>query len=1017
MAGNSKYVDFVVNGIRFYTNKNSGDKVMKYVIDNCPDDKFVISQTHDYTRKGETRPKLYCKYGSVDEPELSDLLKDNFQIYDVMQTTAKFPYMRVVVDIDKYDTDPLEESKALLLEKFPGAILNISGSIAQTDKGMKYSYHIVLFNYVVEKVEEYELVQKLCYKYKDDLGFDPSIYRNYGQYKCVNQAKKDGRIQKIISGSADPLDHSLRCNIPTDKKTMSDSILNASDFAPRKRGRPRKCPVEKKPKLMTTPEQEVKLMDIPLPDNFDIYSASPLDKLNAFPNPTRFHPHARSYTLNMMVARWCKHVGISFREFWKWCRQKEDTLDRQEKYKTLYLNLQSEYVRDGFMQTLLILVYGSRILKDKNFDRLKELYNVHHNLMLDKFYLNTDDLKDAFDIGRIVLPKWPMGGGKTTAVLALMAMYIESNPDIRILFVTCRTALTIEQMAKLDKLGFNSYLDMTNEEKHMLNDYKRFACSVQSLQLVQGDYDLIIFDEAETLFGSFSGTAECHITKKEDRVKRHWNTLVDLIRDTPHIIAMDGILSNMTVNLFSDIRPFDVPVVIQSTHKQHARQIRLCKSIETLYDQIHKAIESGKKIFVGMSKKGDRTLDNMDSVEGLKSHLLARYGWTEGVEVRAFHSHAYKEKEKLKKCEDELGHPKVRVWIGNSSIAEGVSYDPTFDEKHQQYDMVFASMDLTCMSNHDFFQLLYRVRKPKETQMFIHLARINPLARQAKMKQIPFQAPTDDIWKNMRALMDLKHATDFQSKNRQTFKFFCTMLNIDITSESMLTLTEEEINQIHLAFDGSTHNMFMWDKIRMLSKEEYDRLLQSAKREVLSVGNSLAIDKYNFRIKFKKEDRAAGFWQAGNERTFIERVHDLMSYQLNDKESIGWISHFHQCSLISRLLMINNLRLGDKEGLENILEGDAVKNLPFSEISKHFNLRITNYRTDVWYKMFYAYFGSDNAIYKDKDTGTLMVGGMWDDYSNELELIDRKDDEDVLQRHGIAEKTVGRQKFFSLIDM
>ena len=1029
MTDFTKYRDFVVNGYRFYTNKNTGKNVMKYVIDNCPADKFVVAQSQEYTRKNEKNPKKYCKYGSVTDTEFSELLKDDFQIYDVMHTTDKFPFLRVVFDIDlkgKDVLDPLEGSIAVINEKFPGAILNISGSVAKTKEGYpRYSYHIVLFNYVVNHVNDYVLVQKLCLQHKI-LGFDPSIYRANGQYKCVNQSKQDGRIQKVISGSADPLDHSLRCNIPLNVHTMADSTLSNNDFPKeiKKRGRPRKN-VEgegqkTKRALLTTPEQEVEFMNIPVPDGFDIYSASPLDKLNAFPNPKRSDPHQRSYTLNMMIARWCKHVGISFREFWKWCKQKEDTPERMDKYKTMYINLQSEFIRDNFMQTLLILAYGSKVLKDTNIDKLKELYKVPCDILLDKQYLETSDVLNAFIKNPVVFIDWPLGGGKTSTIMSLIHGELVRGQirkaKVRILFVTCRIALTKEQQSKLPD-SFISYLNLTNDVKKLLNDFELFACSVQSLQLVQADYDMIIFDEVETILTSFNGNCCIHKVPTEDRLKRHWNTLIDLIRYTPRVIAMDGILSNMSIDFFKAVRPSDPPIVIQSTHVQSPRKVRLCKNIETLYSQIHQAIDQGKKIFVGMSKKGDKSLNNMDSVEGLKSHLLSRYPeWKNGVQIRAFHSDAQVEKEKLINCEDELGHPDTRVWIGNSSIAVGVSYDPKFDENHEQYDMVFASLDVSCMSHHDFFQLLYRIRKPKETQMFVHLNRINPLSREGKMNDAPLFSPTDQFWKQLREHLALKNATDFQSKNRQTFKHFCQMLNIDIVEGSMLTITEEEINQIQNAFDGSTHSMFRWDKIKMLTERQFKMLINKAKNQVLSVDESLSINKYNFRDKFHEENVAENYWQAGVKRTFMERAHELLCYQNNILDSISWIEHYHQCRLISHMLKSNDVTVGDYEGLSGVIQDKkGPKNFPFSEISKYFKLRISNYRSDIWYKMFFAFFGSDEVIQR-VERRDYSIGEIWKGCHKilkvtEPETIGTMDD---IKLKVLSIKTVAQQNIFPL---
>src|SRR5207237_397260 len=148
-------------------------------------------------------------------------------------------------------------------------------------------------------VEEYKPIQNFCLHHKS-LGFDPSIYRENGQYKCVNQSKKDNRIQKIIEGSDNPLDHTLRCNIPEDVKSIENITFNEFLTPAKKRGRPfmTKQEISKKQKRLTKDEIDeayVKPMDIPVPEGFDIYAADPSDILEIFPNPKRGEPHERPY--------------------------------------------------------------------------------------------------------------------------------------------------------------------------------------------------------------------------------------------------------------------------------------------------------------------------------------------------------------------------------------------------------------------------------------------------------------------------------------------------------------------------------------------------------------------------------------------------------------------------------------------------------------------------------------------------------------------------------------------------
>ena len=53
---------------------------------------------------------------------------------------------------------------------------------------------------------------------------------------------------------------------------------------------------------MTSTELEVQFMEgVKLPEDFDIYSYTPLEKMMSFPNPKRGQKHERSYRINSMV--------------------------------------------------------------------------------------------------------------------------------------------------------------------------------------------------------------------------------------------------------------------------------------------------------------------------------------------------------------------------------------------------------------------------------------------------------------------------------------------------------------------------------------------------------------------------------------------------------------------------------------------------------------------------------------------------------------------------------------------
>ena len=115
------------------------------------------------------------------------------------------------------------------------------------------------------------------------------------------------------------------------------------------------------------------------------------------------------------------------------------------------------------------------------------------------------------------------------------------------------------------------------------------------------------------------------------------------------------------------------------------------------------------------------------------------------------------------------------------------------------------------------------------------------------------------------------------------------------------------------------------------------------------------------------------------------------------------------------MLKSNNLTVGDGEGLFNLLGyKSSPKNFPFSEISKHFKLRITNYRSDIWYKMFFAFFGSDKVI--SKNGRGYIVGEIWDGCEKILKITEPESvaTMDDLKLKVLSKNTVAQQSFFPL---
>ncbi|KAJ3290982.1 hypothetical protein HK104_006399 [Borealophlyctis nickersoniae] len=223
----SKFSSFKIDNIPFYTNRKKGNHILDHLMETCPKDKFVVASVHSYLHK-DGKNRVYSKYAQVTKEEFASLLEKDNQIFEVMHEDTP---QKVAFDCEKMtdSMDPFNQIKEKILEKFPDAVMNIPGSrTLQSDKRTKYSYHIILQNYVANGIDNLCGVKEWCtLPEQKALGFDQSIYRRKGLLKCINQSKGDKdldgnpRTQDYIEGSQDVFDHTLFYNIQQDANKVA----------------------------------------------------------------------------------------------------------------------------------------------------------------------------------------------------------------------------------------------------------------------------------------------------------------------------------------------------------------------------------------------------------------------------------------------------------------------------------------------------------------------------------------------------------------------------------------------------------------------------------------------------------------------------------------------------------------------------------------------------------------------------------------------------------------------------
>jgi hypothetical protein len=251
-------------------------------------------------------------WGYTQPLKLLELIKANKGIYEVI---TAYPH-KLYFDIDKKGDVKetfLNDIKETINKYFPNADLAVSGSITPE----KVSYHIISNNYTIHNAEEREYVKQiikhLCENVDDS--FDWKVYTKNRNMKCINQSKRDGRVQEIVENE-DYRRHLITCFIndyslpfPVITNEVEETIMIAKS--------------KKVYDIATLPK-----LNLVEPENFDFYSCTPLELLAMFPINKSFN---HDYT--HLVGRYCFYNNISLEHFLSWISKKHNPLTEEIKQK------------------------------------------------------------------------------------------------------------------------------------------------------------------------------------------------------------------------------------------------------------------------------------------------------------------------------------------------------------------------------------------------------------------------------------------------------------------------------------------------------------------------------------------------------------------------------------------------------------------------------------------------------------------------------------------------------------
>ena len=255
--------------------------------------------------------------------------------------------------------------------------------------------------------------------------------------------------------------------------------------------------------------------------------------------------------------------------------------------------------------------------------------------------------------------KSPYNTGKTSIIDKLLTEY-----DLKfrkVLFITHRQSLTNELYGLFKRHRFCNYMNDSF-------DAGRLICQIESLHKIFdnndpfmedkniGVYDLIILDEIESINYHFMS----------DTIKfkqRTFETMVDIIRKSGKILALDGDFSNRAYDFIND---FGESIIINNEIKKDKKKYIFTNDHETFSQKIDDSLSKSKKVVI----------------VSMSLSIAQRYHEKYKDKYRVL-THTSKSDDKnrelLKNVEDNWS--KYDLIVYSPSVQSGVSFDiPYFDK-------------------------------------------------------------------------------------------------------------------------------------------------------------------------------------------------------------------------------------------------------------------------------------------------------------------------------------------------
>ncbi|KAJ3270609.1 hypothetical protein HK104_004890 [Borealophlyctis nickersoniae] len=603
------------------------------------------------------------------------------------------------------------------------------------------------------------------------------------------------------------------------------------------------------------------------------------------------------------------------------------------------------------IQTDIILITKERKHKDDN-----------EEYPLDRYFKKTP--RPAGRSIKFSILASPMGCNKTGAAVDLITAH---GRDWRVLWLTPQITLSENTMWRLKSAGLNAdnykRFSKAQKEEGGLDSCQFLICSINSLHYTTKPFDLIVIDEPETVFASFSGNAVTH----KDNLRKNWNVLLGHVQTAHKVLLLDAFTTNLSINFVKGVIRQQTDhlgnhyEVVTAREPASPRQFVETEEFDGWMSHIMQSAERGEKMYIYTPYKNGET-----GVAAISKTLQKLMGWEDNKHIFSYYADKEVEKKLLCDAEKLWGNPECHCVVTNGTISAGVNFNAVgvFDRIYGFY-APFIPVG-------DFLQALYRVRHPKSTKMILYREKTRTFGFERK----PVNHPDCQIYRQLQNDLQMELDSNDNTKNWETFNMMCSIANIIIY---LIRLEMSHVdNQQYLEHYVTMCELeFSWDKIKDIDSDTARDLQVKTYNTTVTLDDRLQLEKFFFKTKFSPsapEDKMAEVWS--KKKDFIDKVLELKGrWEISQQKATN-------SDLVVQIFKDNNLQPGDK------FPSRMVKNLSLEHIREkfHFDRPIKNSQSGVVAQMLNAFFGM--RVYYCKETRKMENGKRHYEYGTSKSYMD-----------------------------